>query len=32
MRVLQYGVGAMGSLMVQLLSSRRDVSIVGAIV
>jgi 4-hydroxy-tetrahydrodipicolinate reductase len=31
MRVLQYGVGAMGSLMVQLLSTRRDVSIVGAI-
>ena len=31
MRVLQYGVGAMGSLMVQLLTTRHDVSIVGGI-
>ncbi len=30
-RVLQYGVGAMGSLMVQLLATRNDVSIVGGI-
>ncbi|MBY2918490.1 hypothetical protein HF206_30980 [Rhizobium leguminosarum] len=31
MRVLQYGVGAMGGLMLRLLAKRGDVSIVGAI-
>jgi 4-hydroxy-tetrahydrodipicolinate reductase len=30
-RVIQYGVGAMGSNMVKLLQSRSDVKVVGAI-